>query len=145
VGKHKLAAEMLQKILNGLLATGDQEVHELAHACMGVGDYKKALEYALQEYKKRPGNIEVNETLAKVYYASGEFLKAKTFIDTALKTNCKNPELLCQAGLIYYQLGLKKEAKAFLKGGLERKPYLPYDLEKAAAEVYLKLIKKPGI
>ena len=47
---------------------GQNEDHEMAHAYMGVDDYDKALEYAMEEYNRRPANIEVNETIAIVYY-----------------------------------------------------------------------------
>src|SRR5262249_14274881 len=47
---------------------GQNEDHELAHAFMGVQNYEKALEFALAEYNRRPANIEVNETVAIVYY-----------------------------------------------------------------------------
>ena len=87
---------------------GQNEDHEMAHAYMGVGNYDKALEYALAEYKRRPANIEVNETVAIVYYRQGDYEKSLLYLERALKTNCKNPELLCHAGLIYAKAGKTK-------------------------------------
>ena len=77
---------------------GQNEDHELAHAYMGVRNYDKALQFALAEYKRRPANIEVNETVAMVYYRKGEYAKALPYIETAQKTNCVNPELYMEIG-----------------------------------------------
>jgi tetratricopeptide (TPR) repeat protein len=113
---------------------GQNEDHEMAHAYMGVGAFDKALEFALKEYKRRPTNIEVNETVAIVYYRKRDYAKAVPYIETALKTNCRNPELLCHAGLIYAKSGKNKEAKLFLKEGLKNKPVIPAELEKESSE-----------
>src|SRR5688572_3407925 len=97
---------MAQEIRRYMDAQTEQnEDHEMAHAYMGVEDYDKALQMALKEYKRRPANIEVNETVALVYYRKGNYTKALPYIEAALKTNCKNPELLCHAGLIYAGAG----------------------------------------
>jgi tetratricopeptide (TPR) repeat protein len=136
-GQNEKAKQIAEEILaymkqfsgNTEKKEGQNEDHEMAHAYMGVGNYDKALEYALQEYNRRPSNIEVNETVAVVYYNKGDFAKALPFIETALKTNCKNPELLCQTGLIYAKAGKIKEAQLFLKEALKNKPNIPAALE----------------
>ncbi|MEO7393481.1 MAG: hypothetical protein ABIU11_00985, partial [Chitinophagaceae bacterium] len=74
---------------------------ELAYAYLKIKNYDKALYHAMQEYNRRPDNIDVNETIAWVYYSKNDFEKALPYIKTALKTNSKNPRLLCRAGLIY--------------------------------------------
>ena len=125
--------EQLQKISSG---NKDQnEDHEMAHAYMGVNNYEKALEYALVEYNRRPENIEVNETVAIVYYAKGEYAKALPYIETALKTNCKNPELLCHAGLIYAKSGNNIKAKIFLKEALKNDPLISISLKTESREM----------
>jgi hypothetical protein len=45
----------------------------------------KALEHALMEYNRRPNNIDVNETVAWVYYNLGDYNKAVQYISAALK------------------------------------------------------------
>jgi tetratricopeptide (TPR) repeat protein len=115
--------------------SGQNEDHEMAHAYMGVGNYDKALEYAVAEYKRRPANIEVNETVAIVYYEKGEYAKALPYIESALKTNCKNPELLCHAGLIYAKTGDKVKAKKYLEEALKNTPSIPAELEKESIEM----------
>ncbi len=113
---------------------GQNEDHEMAHAWMGVNNYEKALEYALAEYNRRPANIEVNETVAIVYYGKGEYAKALPYIETALKTNCQNPELLCHAGLIYMKTGDKVKGKQYLEQALKNNPTIPASLKQEAEE-----------
>lgn len=115
-------------------AAGQNEDHEMAHAYMGVDDLDKALEFALLEYDRRPANIEVNETVAIVYYEKGEYAKALPFLETALKTNCKNPELLCHAGLIYAKTGNAEKAKRFLNEALINNPVIILSLKNECKE-----------
>jgi len=141
----KVAGEILNQMKNFSSSkenknAGQNEDHEMAHAYMGVNNYDKALEYALLEYNRRPENIEVNETVAIVYYAKGEYAKALPYIETALKTNCKNPELLCHAGLIYAKSGDNIKAKIFLKQALQNDPLTSVSLKTESGEMlgYLK-------
>ena len=124
---NKIADEILahMKKLSSGNSAGQNEDHEMAHAYMGVNNYERALEYALLEYNRRPENIEVNETVAIVYYEKGEYAKAIPYIESALKTNCKNPELLCHAGLIYAKVGDNVKAKMYLEQALKNDPVIP--------------------
>jgi tetratricopeptide (TPR) repeat protein len=88
---------------------------ELAYAYLNIGNYNKALEHALLEYNRRPDNIDVNETVAWVYYCKNQYAEALPYLQSALKTHSKNPVLLCHAGLIYAKTGKRSEAKAMLK------------------------------
>jgi tetratricopeptide (TPR) repeat protein len=135
-----VAEEILNYMKNFSSAGGDKnsgqnEDHEMAHAYLGVNNYEKALEYALLEYNRRPENIEVNETVAIVYYAKGGYSKALPYIETALKTNCKNPELLCHAGLIYAKSGDNAKAKMLLKEALKMDPVIPLSLKIESEEM----------
>ena len=87
---------------------------ELAYAYLKTGNYDKALQHAIAEYNRRPANIDVNETLAWVYYMKGDYNKAVPYMETAMKTNSKNPSLLCRAGLIYAKTSNKAKAKSLL-------------------------------
>lgn len=89
-----------------------------------VGDYDKALEYALKEYKKRPDNIDVNRLAAIAYYKKGAYQKAQTHIEKASITNSKNPELLLVKGLTAEKLGDKKAGKETIKMAMDTNPYL---------------------
>ena len=143
--KAKAIAEEILSYMKKFSSTGENknsgqnEDHEMAHAYMGVNNYEKALEYALQEYNRRPENIEVNETVAIVYYGKGEYAKAIPYIETALKTNCKNPELLCHAGLIYAKAGDKLKAKMFLTQALKNDPVISQSLKMECKEILMSL------
>lgn len=102
---------------------------ELAYAYLKVHDYDKALTHALAEYNRRPKNIDVNETVAWVYYNQGKADKAIPYLEEALRTNCKNPVLLNRAGLIYAKAGNKEKAKAFLQAALKNNPLIAEDLK----------------
>ncbi|HNP20699.1 MAG TPA: hypothetical protein PKM63_08375 [Panacibacter sp.] len=102
---------------------------ELAYAYLQVNDKDNALKHAMLEYNRRPDNIDVNECLAWVYYNRGEYDKALTHIKTALKTNSKNPTLLCRAGLIFAKAGDKIVAKATLQNALMSNPNIPEALK----------------
>ena len=131
--------EFMKENSSTIKTSGQNEDHEMAHAYMGVNDYDKALHFALQEFRNRPGNLEVNETVAIVYYEKGEYMKALPFIETALKTQCKNPELLCHAGMIYAKSGNKEKARTYLNEGLKNDPIMPISLKQECKEMLLTL------
>jgi tetratricopeptide (TPR) repeat protein len=112
--------------------SGHYSDREIAYAYINTGIYDRALEHAMIEYNRRPGNIDVNETVAWVYYDKGNAEKAVMYIKEALKTNCKNPVLLCRAGLIYASAGDKTMAKTILQDGLKNNPVISQGLRAAA-------------
>ncbi|MCU7549622.1 hypothetical protein OCK74_10880 [Chitinophagaceae bacterium LB-8] len=107
---------------------------ELAKVYIKAKDYNNALEHALLEYNRRPGNIEVNETLAWVYFKKGDISKANRHITTALKTGNKNPVLLCHAGLIAAKAGANNKAKALLEQGLANNTFMDPELKKESID-----------
>jgi tetratricopeptide (TPR) repeat protein len=121
------------------LAKGDSSGHyadrEMAYAYLDVANYDKAIDHALLEYNRRPNNIDVNETLAWVYYRKGDYKKAQAYINTALQTDCKNPALLCHVGLIYAKAGDKANAKIYLQQALRNNPNISPLLKSEAQQV----------
>jgi tetratricopeptide (TPR) repeat protein len=107
---------------------------ELAYAYLQTGNTDKALEHALAEYNRRPDNIDVAETVAWVHYTRGKYSEALPFIDKALKTNNKNPTLLCHAGLIYAKNKQTGKAKQLLSEGLKNDPAISPFLKQEAAQ-----------
>ena len=97
---------------------------ELAHAYLDGYQYRLALTHALIEYNRRPDNIDVNQTLAWVYYKLGEYDDANKFIHVAMRTGSKNPVLLYQAGLIKLKSGEKENGMALLRQSLSANPFL---------------------
>ncbi len=108
---------------------------ELAYAYLKINKYDNALEHALLEYNRRPGNIDVNETVAWVYFCKGEYLKALPYLKVAMKTNSKNPTLLCHAGLIYERVGEKTLAKNNLQLALQSNPNIAEELKTKSANI----------
>jgi tetratricopeptide (TPR) repeat protein len=117
----KIIAEMNKEAQSGQndVNIGHYVDKELAYAYLKINDYGNALKHALLECNRRPDNIDVNECVAWVYYRKGDYEKAVTYIKPALKTNCKNPTLLCRAGLIYAKAGEKPLAKTTLLEALK--------------------------
>jgi len=106
--KAKSASNSVIRKLSGDAQSGqnDESIghyadRELAYAYLKTSDFNKALEHAIVEYRRRPNNIDANETVAWVYYCKGDYSKALPYIQTALKTNSKNPLLLSRAEMIY--------------------------------------------
>ena len=106
---------------------------ELAYDYLKLGNKDKALEHAQMEWNRRPENIDVNETLAWVYYNRGDYAKASTYIKTALKTHSKNPVMLSRAALIFYKAGDKALAKSTLAETSLSNPYIDYALKSETA------------
>jgi tetratricopeptide (TPR) repeat protein len=106
---------------------------ELAHAYIIKKDLDKALQHAIAEYNRRPDNIDVNETLAWVYYLRKEYPEAKNYIEVTLKTGSKNPSLMCKAGLIFSKSGNKSVATKYFKQAFSAKPNIPSQLKGEAS------------
>jgi tetratricopeptide (TPR) repeat protein len=138
-GDTKKANALMKEVIKGMTEhaeMGEKEDdighyadRELAYAHVQVKDYKKALKHALAEYRRRPKNIEVNETVAWVHYKRNEYAKALPFLETALRTNCKHPALLVRAGLIYAKNGQQEKAKAVLQEALMTEPAIDLQLK----------------
>ena len=118
-------------------SAGHYADREMAYAYIAANKYDKALKHALVEYNRRPDNIDANETVAWCYYYKKEYNNALPYIKVALKTNCKNPVLLCRAGLIYAKAGDKLTAKNYIEEALKNNPNISPVL-KSESELVLK-------
>ena len=144
-GNEKNAKEVLNKIADDITAAvketeQDQNAAhhtdaELAHVFLLLEDYDKALMHAINEYNRRPDNIDVNVLLAWTYYKKGEVAKSLPHIKNALRTNSKNPTLLCQAGLIYYKIGNQEKAKTLLAEAMLKNPNIDSNLKEECKTV----------
>jgi tetratricopeptide (TPR) repeat protein len=113
--------------------------HELASVYLLKDNPAKAVQHALQEYNRRPKNIDVAELVAWCHYKNGDAVKALPYLQTALQTGSKNPVLLCRAGVIYAQSGDKVKAKSLLQDGLKTDPTIDPFLKKEAMLIFNKL------
>lgn len=121
------------------MAKGDSSGHyadrEMAYAYLEVGNYDKAIEHALLEYNRRPSNIDANETVGWAYYKRGDYARSQQFFIAALQTGCRNPTLLCRAGLAYARSGNKQSAKNCLQLALRTDPNISSVLKSEAKEI----------
>ncbi|HEY0676843.1 MAG TPA: hypothetical protein VGD17_01110 [Chitinophagaceae bacterium] len=138
LGQYGKAGILGNKMISEMTATsqnlnddsaGHYSDRELAYAWLTVNNHDRALEHAILEYNRRPDNIDVNETLAWVFYKKGDHQKALMYIRSALRTNCKNPDLLIRAGLIYAKAGMEKEGNKFLQEALKKNPVIAPELK----------------
>jgi tetratricopeptide (TPR) repeat protein len=139
------ADSLLQKIINGMNNDGkkgeqDQSIghyadRELAYAYLLKRDNESALAHAMVEYNRRPDNIDVNQTVAWVYYKMKDYNRALPYMKAALKTSCKNPVLLCDAGLIYAKTNQKAIAKTTLQEALKNNPNIDPELKEESENV----------
>ncbi|HWB26269.1 MAG TPA: tetratricopeptide repeat protein [Chitinophagaceae bacterium] len=133
-GQTRKAEELAKEVIDDLQKSAQAGIkdanighyadRELAFAYLKVNDNDKALEHAMLEYNRRPDNIDVNETVAWVYYNRGEYDKALPYIKVALKTHSKNPVLLSRAALIFYKAGDKIQAKSLMAETTPTNPYI---------------------
>ncbi len=110
---------------------------ELAYAYLKIKDNDKALEHAMLEYNRRPNNIDVNETVAWVYYCRGDYAKAVPYINVAMRTHSKNPVLLSRAALIYYKSGNQQLAKTTISQTSLQNPYIDQPLRLEAQKTFM--------
>lgn len=144
-GQNKKADEVANLVIedlsqNAQAADKDANIghyadRELAYAYLKVNNPDKALDHALLEYNRRPDNIDVNETVAWVYYNKGDYQKAVPYIKAALKTHSKNPVLLSRAGLILYKSGEREMAKSMLQEAAVSNSYIGSALKAETATV----------
>jgi tetratricopeptide (TPR) repeat protein len=126
----KMAKESIDMLASAAQQANDDEAlghyadRELAYAYLKTNELDKALEHAQIEYKRRPDNIDVNETLAWVYYKRGAYAEAAKYMQVARRTGSQNPVLLARAGLILLKTGQSAEGHALLEKSLKTAPYL---------------------
>lgn len=144
-GNNTKADNLLSNILKGMNSDGekgnqDESIghyadRELAYAYLLKNNTEAAMKHAKLEYDRRPENIDVNQTVAWVYYKMKEYDMALPYIKVALKTNCKNPELLCNAGLIFAKTNQQHLAKSTLTEALKNNPNIDPDLKTESENV----------
>ncbi len=105
-------------------AHGHYADRELAYAYLKAGDTNNALKHASIEYKRRPHNIDIAETMGWAWYKAGNYKNANSFINAALRTHSKNPVLLYRAGLIKLKLGDVAAGRTLIQKAFQIDPVL---------------------
>ena len=111
----KAKAEEINNEVVDLLEKGEKEQsssiarhngnRELANAYLNANKLDKAMEYAQNDLKIRPENIDANELVAWVAYLKGDYALAKACADKMLMTNTMNANTLSKAAMIYQKSG----------------------------------------
>ncbi len=97
---------------------------ELANLYLKIGNnLDNALDNARAEYQIRPDNIDVNKSLAMIYYQKGALDLANDHLDKALFTNTKDPDLMSLKGLIEIKNGDTTSGKTYLETAFKSNPY----------------------
>lgn len=87
---------------------------ELCKLYTKTGQLDSAAFYGQKEFAKRPKNIDVNHALATVAFQQNNFKKAQEYIESAMRTGSKDPELLQQASQIALAMGNVDESKKLI-------------------------------
>ena len=102
---------------------------ELANIHLDISqDIDEAYRYAKREYKKRPQNIDVCKTMAKVHYKKNNLEEANKLIEVASRTNKQDMEIFCLKALINYKLGKTKDGLELMNRALNINPFVNEDL-----------------
>jgi tetratricopeptide (TPR) repeat protein len=102
---------------------------ELANIHLDIlQDIDEAYRYGKKEYKKRPQNIDVCKTMAKIYYKKNDFEEANKVIEVASRTNKQDAEIFCLKGLINYKLGETQKGIELMNRAVKINPFLNEDL-----------------
>lgn len=97
---------------------------ELANIHLDITkDIDEAYRYAKREYKKRPQNIDVCKTMAKIHYKKNNLEEANKLIEIASRTNKQDAEIFCLKGLINYKLGKTKDGAELMREALNINPF----------------------
>ena len=87
---------------------------ELCKLYAKTGQLDSAAYYGQKEFAKRPKNIDVNHALATVAFQKNDLKKAQEYVETAMRTGSKDPELLQQASQIALAMGNVSESKKLI-------------------------------
>jgi len=125
-------ANALYKEVVGMLDEDAKSGHyadlELAHVYLELGDVDNAFKYANIEYKRRPKNIDVNNTMAWIYYSKGNVIEAKKHMAIALRMGTQNAIMLARASIIEQAAGNASLAQEYINKSLKINKRLPFEL-----------------
>ena len=99
---------------------------ELARFCADLGiELDLAQEKIEQEYRRRPGNIDVLDTYAWVLYQRGDAQRASFYLQKAMRLNTRRAGMNYHAAMIYKALGDKNRSLHYQDLCLQQFSILP--------------------
>lgn len=113
-GKAATAYAEVVKMLDEDAQSGHTVDLELCRLYTKTGQLDSAAYYGQKEFAKRPKNIDVNHAMATVAFQKNDLKKAQEYIEVAMRTGSKDPELLQQASQIALAMGNVGESKKLI-------------------------------
>ncbi len=126
-GNIKQANELYKTCINMLnedAQSGHRTEMEKASLFLELGELDEALKYAKIEFDRRPNNIDINHTMAWVYFSKGNFAIAKKHMDKALRMGTKSAKLMTHAAAIEKALGNTNAAEKYFSMAKKINPNL---------------------
>ena len=132
---------MTKEIL-GMLADDESAGHSMSLEFSKVylhllGDQASALKYAQKEFQLRPDNIDVNLTLAEIYFHQGDMENSRVHLNKAIRTGSKDPVTRCLDGILLTKFSQKTEGENLLKQLFAEIPYLDCSYCKEARSIII--------
>lgn len=114
--KEKAAGKYAEvvKMLDEDAQSGHTVDLELCKLYTKTGQLDSAAYYGEKEFAKRPKNNDVNHALATVAFQRNDLQKAQEYVEAAMRTGSKDPELLQQASQIALAMGNVSESKKLI-------------------------------
>lgn len=81
-------------------ASGHRVGLEYANLYLKMNDLKKAEKFAMEEYKTRAANIDVNQVLAWIAFKKADTQKSRAYMQVATRTGSRDPQLVERASAI---------------------------------------------
>ena len=119
----------MTKVILAMMADDEKAGHKMGLETARVyldllEDPEKALSYAMEEYKVRPDNIDINRMMAEIYYSQGDMTKTQEHLQKALHTGSMDPETKCLEGLLIVKRNDREEGSKLLKAVFVGNPHL---------------------
>jgi tetratricopeptide (TPR) repeat protein len=96
-GNNEKAQKKFLEVLD-MLKADEESGHlvslELARLYVKMNKLDEAKKYAMEEYKIRPNNIDVNRELAVIAYKEKDSARFTEYLKAASRTGSKDPELV---------------------------------------------------
>lgn len=139
IGKEKKARSITKELLESLAEdqdAGHSVDLEISNIHLDITeDLDEAYSYAKKEFKKRPENIDVCKTMAKIFYRKNDLKEAEKFITKASRTNKQDAEIFGLKGLVSYKSGHQEIGIALMNHALALNPFLNESIIKEMTEL----------
>lgn len=139
---NKKEARVLTDDILAMIADDENAGHKMSLEMSRIqlkllGNPDKALAYAMEEHKIRPNNIEVNKVLSEIFYLKNNLVNAQKYLEVALHTGSKDPELKCLEGVLLAKSDRWEQGSSLIKSVFVENPHLDCSYCKEARLIFL--------